>query len=245
MPANWSLILNILLLIGVIIAIGRLMKTRRESLNSVRYQPRVKKVHSLYEEQQPFLDDIIAVRKINTQDNVPEEAEKAKPQIMHSTKPEEHTTNDEKSTEKNSTPKTLMIFLLAKKNCQFAGYELLQTVLAAGLRFGEGALFHRHQLQNGQGPILCSLATATATGVFDLQNVGALSVRGLCLFMHISKDPNVNTERFSIMLETARQLSDSLNAHLLDEQRKPLSSERITHYCTLLNIKQELLDPLE
>jgi cell division protein ZipA len=63
------------------------------------------------------------------------------------------------------TPSTVMMFLSAKENRQFAGYELLQTVLASGLRFGEGQLFHRHQFSNGQGPVMCSLAAATASGV--------------------------------------------------------------------------------
>ena len=131
-----------------------------------------------------------------------------------------------------------MMFLLAKENRQFAGYELLQTVLAAGLRFGEGHLFHRHQFANGQGPVLCSLAAATATGVFDLQNIGAFSVRGLCLFMHASKSPSIDKERFSIMLETARQLSEGMDAYLLDDQRKPLTKERIARYLHVLQIEQ-------
>ena len=132
-----------------------------------------------------------------------------------------------------------MMLLLAKENRNFVGYELLQTVLASGLRFGEGNLFHRHQYSNGQGAILCSLAAATNTGVFDLQNIGAFSVRGLCLFMQVSKDPHVNAERFSVLLDTAKQLSEHLNAHLLDEQHKPLNAERIARYYKILNIEQE------
>jgi cell division protein ZipA len=129
-----------------------------------------------------------------------------------------------------------MMFLLAKENRQLAGYELLQTVLAAGLRFGEGHLFHRHQSPNGQGPVLCSLAAATPTGVFDLQNIGAFSVHGLCLFMHASGNPTLDAERFAIMLDTAKQLSEGLDTHLLDDQRKPLSDASIQRYYRLLNL---------
>ena len=129
-----------------------------------------------------------------------------------------------------------MIFLLAKENRQLAGYELLQTLLAVGLRFGEGQLFHRHQNSNGQGPVLCSLAAATASGVFDLQNIGAFSVRGLCLFMQPSGHPAIDSERFSIMLDTAKQLSEGLDTHMLDEQRKPLSDASLKRYYQTLNI---------
>src|SRR3546814_532492 len=137
---------------------------------------------------------------------------------------------DEHSLSHADKGKSLMMFLLAKENRQLAGYELLQTVLAAGLRFGEGNLFHRHQYTNGQGPVLCSLAAATVRGVFDLQNIGAFSVRGLCLFMQSSGNPTIDAERLTIMYETAKQLRDGLDTHLLDEYKQPLSEASVARY---------------
>ncbi|WP_045097575.1 cell division protein ZipA C-terminal FtsZ-binding domain-containing protein [Legionella fallonii] len=256
MQANWSLILNVLLLIGVIVAIGRLMKARRQSLNPARYQPDLGPTEkAASKEAQSFNDDIIAVRKVNRENSSSPDlglgAEtESEPVMQLFTKPvknsqqpkllpEDEPTIEYKEEPQIVTPSTLMMFLLAKDNRQFAGYELLQTVLAAGLRFGEGHLFHRHQFSNGQGPVICSLAAATATGVFDLQNIGAFSVRGLCLFMQTSKNPIIDEERFSIMLDTARQLSDGMDAYLLDDQRKPLTEERIARYHRLLHIEQK------
>lgn len=239
MPANWSLILNVLLLIGVIIAIGRLMKARRELFISERPQPTLNRAVNSPYDAQPLHDDIIAVRKVNndllreseaTVEVVKKKPQVAQPQLM----PQEEPVVEKKE----AATSTLMFFLLAKENRQFAGYELLQTVLSSGLRFGEGHLFHRHKSNNGQGPVLCSLASATATGVFDLQNIGAFSVRGLCLFMQVSKKAEINAERFSVMLETARQLSEGLNAHLLDDQRRPLTNERLAHYYKMFHIQQ-------
>ncbi|CEK11903.1 cell division protein ZipA C-terminal FtsZ-binding domain-containing protein [Legionella hackeliae] len=236
MQANWSLILNVLLLIGVVIAIGRLMKARRQSLNPVSYQP------SLGQAETKHFDDIIAVRKVNNnaQDNLLAQGDSfvettpAKTMIMG----EMDEIDDEKPAITNEPGKSLMMFLLAKENRQLAGYELLQTVLGAGLRFGEGQLFHRHQYANGQGPVLCSLAAATATGVFDLQNIGAFSVRGLCLFMQSSGNPTIDAERLSIMYETAKQLRDGLDTYLLDEKRQPLTESSLAHYYRLLNISE-------
>ncbi len=268
MQANWSLILNVLLLIGVIVAIGRLMKARRQSLNSDLYQPSTEQAEKKTTEPPPFNDDIIAVRKVNRDpsfDFEPEMEHQVKKTTMKTSQPRLMPQDDYRASrtqqrvepklqprvevkaepkiaprvESNAAaPSTLMLFLLAKENRQFAGYELLQTVLTAGLRFGEGHLFHRHESANGQGPILCSLAAATATGVFDLQNIGAFSVRGLCLFMQSSKNPTVNAERLAVMLETGRLLSDGLDAYLLDDQRKPLTQERIAQYHRLLNVEQ-------
>ncbi|ASQ44936.1 cell division protein ZipA C-terminal FtsZ-binding domain-containing protein [Legionella clemsonensis] len=228
MQANWSLILNVLLLIGVVIAIGRLMKARRQSLNPISYQP------SLGQTENKHFDDIIAVRKVN-QDFHKEVSEYDK---AASAKMPAIGEMDENPVSTNEPGKSLMMFLLAKENRQLAGYELLQTVLAAGLRFGEGQLFHRHQYANGQGPVLCSLAAATASGVFDLQNIGAFSVRGLCLFMQSSGNPTIDAERLDIMYETAKQLCDGLDTHLLDEQRQPFTEASLTRYYRMLNINE-------
>ena len=224
------------------------------SLSPESLAPSLSQAEKSFSEAPPFNDDIIAVRKLDgglslgtpeTESQapltkksafktpaprfVPQEEEipqaKAEPQAQAKMEP--------LSKDQNS----LMMFLVAKENRKFAGYELLQTVLASGLRFGEGHLFYRHQFANGQGPVVCGLAAATASGVFDMQNIGGFSVRGLCLFMHAANNPSIDAERFSIMLDTARQLSEGLDAYLLDDQRKPLTQDRIIRYCRLLRIE--------
>ena len=240
MQTNWSLVLNVLLLIGVVIAIGRMMKARRQNLNSVDYQPSVGNPVTTNH------DDIIAVRKVsrevvNEQPVIQPTTQITERPIIQASQPPAVSSvsvpQEKKRPALNAEPvSALMMFLLAKENRQLAGYELLQTVLAAGLRFGEGHLFHRHQSPNGQGPVLCSLAAATATGFFDLQNIGAFSVRGLCLFMQASGNPTIDAERFAIMLDTAKQLSEGLDTYLLDDQQQPLCDASIERYYRLLNL---------
>ncbi len=231
MPANWSLVLNVLLLIGVIFAIGRVMQKRRHQSRPSVQTPTLGKI-----ELKPF-DDIIAVRKISPQlhSNSPAVASApvsdALPQadVSHEAAYEEDVAPPIE--EQSDGPKTnVMLFLSAKEGRYMAGYELLQTILAAGLRFGEGNLFHLHQNRNGQGPIICTLAAATASGAFDLQNIGAFSVRGLCLFMQASGNSSIDTERFTVMLETAKQLSEDLNATLLDESQMVFSEASLQRY---------------
>lgn len=279
MQANWSIILNVLLLIGVIVAIGRLMQARRHSISSQRYQPSSSQSEQQSNDTHSYHDDIIAVRKVSRENgdvlgqetfqssakknsirkttpslmsyeetnlSPKAEADKLQCEPNHSNSSEVQAAPSSQSERRGAgqtcNASSVMFFLLAKENRQFAGYELLQTVLASGLRFGEGQLFHRHQFANGQGPVLCSLAAATASGVFDLQNIGAFSVRGLCLFMQASNNPSIDAERFSIMVETAKQLSEGLDAHLLDDQRKPLTEERIARYYTMLGIDHVVSD---
>lgn len=234
MQINMSLILNVTLLIGVVIAITGMIKSRRQSVNFVDYQP------SIGESTAKSHDDIIAVRKINPEfklEQVPIQP-MIQPQSSSIDSPPlvSAKTDARKPALGNEVASSVMMFLLAKGNRRLAGYELLQTLLASGLRFGEGQLFHRHQSPNGQGPILCSLAAATPSGVFDMQNIGAFSVHGLCLFMQASGNPTIDSERFSIMLDTAKQLSEGLDTYLLDDQRKPFIKGSLKRYYQLLNL---------
>lgn len=229
MQANWSLILNMLLLIGVIVAIIRVFKMRRQATNIpfMSSPPQV--------EDNKYFDDIIAVRKVTPdliEDNMPSaKLVSIKPSLEQVSKPQ---ASDNNSKTKIAN-QTLMLFLQAQDNRTLMGYDLLQTVLAAGLRFGEGHLFHRHQHANGQGPVLFSLAAATVSGVFDLQNIGAFSVKGLCLFMRTSGNAVIDKERFGILLDTAKQLSEELDTRLLNDQKHPLTEESIASYYSLLS----------
>ena len=240
MQANWSLVLNVLLLIGVFVAIGRMMKARRQTMHLGHYQP------SIGQADHTSPDDIIAVRKVDralvveqptSQVTIRPSAPIIKRPILQPTVYSDSLSPDEAlPLAGGEAVSSVMMFLLAKENRQLAGYELLQTVLAAGLRFGEGHLFHRHQSPNGQGPVLCSLAAATPSGVFDMQNIGAFSVHGLCLFMHASGNSTIDAERFAIMLDTAKQLSEGLDTYLLDDNRQPLCDASIQRYYRLLKL---------
>lgn len=239
MTTNWSLILNILLLVGVVLILIRTLKKKREVILPMNER---KPNLSLDEKR---TDDIIAIRKIeNSTDDLPleilpdtENAIEQDPGPTISLSKQEAPPNKTcQKTPTNTTPdKTLMLFLLAKPHRQLAGYEMLQSILAAGLRFGEGQLFHRHQFANGQGPIICSLAAANAAGTFDLQNIGAFNAKGLCLFMHLSGSPTFDADRLEKMLETAYHLAEGLDTYLLDDARKPLTSETKARYRRLLD----------
>lgn len=296
MQSNWSLILNVFLLFGVVLAILRIIKFKRQSEQVLPKTPSlgqvdmnhyddiiaVRKVAEEVIEQKPMLKpidkyniDIRPIAKVAVASEIRHQASDAnlssqashedltpdltttvefRKRSIEETTPAREILIDESedsldaeqvlATEKHATEtqnvqtSPLMMFLLAKENRQLAGYELLQALLAAGLRFGEGNLFHRHQSPNGQGTIMCSLAAATPSGVFDLQNMGAFVVRGLCLFMQASGNPTIDEERFEMMLDTARKLSDGLDTYLLDDKRQPLSDESVRRYQNILKLHE-------
>ena len=231
MQINWSVVLNVLLLLGVLGAIVRTLNLRRPPVSAC---------------ESPSVGASV-LDSISSHDHIPGMNSICPPEPMvHATlqssmprtasaarAPAGNTVKNSCSTIDSST---VMMFLSAKGTRQLAGYELWQTVLAAGFRFGEAQLFHRHQLPNGQGPVMCSLAAATPEGVFDLQNIGAFFVRGLCLFMHASGNQTIDAERFEIMLDTARHLSEGLDTHLLDARYQPLSDASVAQYHKQLHL---------
>lgn len=128
------------------------------------------------------------------------------------------------------TNAVIVINVVAKDNKQFAGYELLQALLSAGMRFGEMKIFHRHKESNGQGPILFSLASITEPGTFDIHNMGAFIGSGLSFFMQLSGSPTIDSDRFDLMLDTAKQLTEDLDGRLLDDRYQPFSEKRLMTY---------------
>lgn len=134
-------------------------------------------------------------------------------------------------------PSILVFYIAAKPDQNFVGYELLQALLSAGLRFGEMSIFHRHENASGQGKVLFSLASAGEPGTFDMNAIGAYSGRGLCLFMRL-KGPEHNLATFDLMIATARQLADDLDALILDEKRQELSVENINQYRAIVRQHQ-------
>lgn len=131
---------------------------------------------------------------------------------------------EEKS--KSKTSNLVVLSILAKPSKEFMGYELLQALLAAGLRFGDMQIFHRHEQASGKGKILFSVASATEPGTFDLEQIGIFSCRGLTLFLQkeLVAYPKIAIE---LLIQTAKQLADELHGDLLDGTRKPLTDEKI------------------
>ena len=224
-----SIVLNIFLLSLVISAIAYVLRIKYQHKKSYALdtpQPRVQS-GSYYGGSDKSYDDIIAIRKIapvkgyspdvDVQKDAPS-TKAAPPEINRAAK--------------------CMIFLLAKEGRQIAGYELLQTLLASGFRFGEDQLFHRQDPQDAL--TLCSLAAATAEGTFDLHHIGAFYARGLCVFMILGETEEINTRRFNAMLESAKQLGEELDMHILDDRRNMWAEESASRYRDRLGVREAI-----
>lgn len=133
------------------------------------------------------------------------------------------------TTNKDLTNDLLILYVVAKPGSFFASYDLLQTISAAGLQFGDMNIFH-YYLPTETGDVkLFSLASATEPGEFDLNNIGDFSCVGLTLFMNIREVPNVR-QAFNKMLKTAEQLADDLDGELRAGPHVPWSEKKLEEY---------------
>lgn len=120
----------------------------------------------------------------------------------------------------------IILFLRAPAGRQYGGYELLQSLLSCGLRFGENDIFHRYEQHPDGQIILFSIAAATKTGALNPADMGDFTCSGLSLFLTLNQHvyPSVN---FELMLDTVRQLAEDLSGNILDEKQSPLTQDKV------------------
>jgi len=127
----------------------------------------------------------------------------------------------------------IILYVIAPLGHPYVGYELLQALADAGLRYGDMNIFHYYDDETHQN--IFSLASAVEPGIFDLTDMGGITCPGMCMFMSPQKvdDPFAT---FDLMLETAHQLIDDLGGALCDENRQPLTTEMLEEYRTSLQM---------
>lgn len=123
----------------------------------------------------------------------------------------------------------LTVSVFAKPNTRFVSYDLLQSISATGMEFGEWNIFHYYSHANDKRVTLFSMASATKPGDFHLDKMGDFSCVGLTLFMDMSSVPHAE-DAFSKMLETAELLAEDLDGELYAGPRKPWSSQILQDY---------------
>lgn len=219
-----SLMVNLILLAGIGVAIYYLIKTKTaEDMPAITENNVQSKGHDINS------DEIISVRKISWDEEPAMDVLNSRASLAKSL--EECKTLDQYNrAPKIISPKKILFIITANNEEYFAGYELLQILLSAGLRFGEGQLFHRHQQANGAGDVCFSIAAATSSGTFDLQNIGSLKMRGLCIFMQLTDNSDWNKVCFELMIDTAKKLAHELKANLLDDHNTAIDDAALELY---------------
>lgn len=119
------------------------------------------------------------------------------------------------------------LHVMAPRDAPFAGPDLLVAFEAAGLRWGEMAIYH-HPGRDGSGR-LYSLANMVKPGTFDPRHMGDFTSPGLALFMGLP-GPAEPMAAFDAMLAGARGLAVRLGGEVRDDRRNVLTQQTIQSY---------------
>ena len=141
---------------------------------------------------------------------------------------------------KSAKDEWIVLKIFASKEKPYQGYEMIQTLLAEGLRFGHMRIFHRHEQNNGKGVVLFSLASIAKPGTFDLNNVGGLKCLGFTLFFSMTRVENP-TAVLNLMVDTARNITEELGGKLYTHTHQLLTDEQLQRLHYNVQLLQEKL----
>ena len=121
-----------------------------------------------------------------------------------------------------------VINLMARPNQKLEGHALMRALTDSGFCFGDMDIFHRHQTPTGQGEVLFSLINMVKPGTFNPNAMAGFSTPGVSIFMQLPK-PGMAKNHFNLMVQTAENLAEDLDALLFDAERSPLSPDYLAH----------------
>lgn len=147
---------------------------------------------------------------------------------------DEQSAVDEQAVDFPQEKELVVLRLQAPENRPYSGYELLQSILANGFRYGEMNIFHRFENKTSKGEVLYSLASAIKPGTFDLPNMGGFSTTALTLFINFNavSDP---MKAFEMMLHAAGSLTDDIGGKVFDSSGELLTKEKVREICLMIH----------
>ena len=120
--------------------------------------------------------------------------------------------------------KIVTLRMVAKNKGAFKGDELILSLRGIGMRSGKFGIYHRYD-GNDESRTVFSAASLVEPGSFDLKNIKEQEIPGISMFMVIP-GPLDAAEAFDLMMQSARALTQGLDAELLDETGSTLSIQR-------------------
>lgn len=135
---------------------------------------------------------------------------------------------DEVAEQYEEPDEVLIMNVMAKPGQQIQGSELLSALMTEGLKFGDMDIFHRHKDNDGDGPILYSLANMVVPGTFSLAAMDDFKTPGISIFLGLPVADD-SLAVYNDMATTAQNLAAQLNGDLKDENRSVMTSQTIEH----------------
>ncbi|MFL0799271.1 MAG: cell division protein ZipA [Agarilytica sp.] len=122
----------------------------------------------------------------------------------------------------------LIMNLMAKSGQRIAGSDLLAALMQEGLKFGDMDIFHRHKDNDGDGPIIYSIANMVVPGTFNLAEMNEFETPGVSMFLSLPV-AGESLAAYNDLAVTAKNLASTLGCELKDENRSVMTNQTIEH----------------
>ena len=122
----------------------------------------------------------------------------------------------------------LIVNIMAKNNEAISGKSLLDVFSTEGLKYGQMGIFHRHLNNDGDGPVVYSIANIVEPGSFNFAEMKNETTPGVCIFLSLPTAGSA-ISAYDDMIDTARTISAKLGCELSDENRSILTKQTIEH----------------
>lgn len=120
----------------------------------------------------------------------------------------------------------IVISVMARTEEGFAGPNLLNLMLACGLRFSEMGIFLRYETEEVDSELQFAMVDVIKPGTFDLENMDGFSTPGVTFLMPLPGATD-SSAAFEAMVETAMVLVRNLGGELKDENRSVMTAQTV------------------
>ncbi|WP_227368976.1 cell division protein ZipA [Halomonas sp. M20] len=120
----------------------------------------------------------------------------------------------------------IVISVMARTEEGFAGANLLNLMLACGLRYSEMGIFLRYETEEAESELQFAMVDVVKPGTFDLENMDDFSTPGVTFLMPLPGATDASAA-FEAMVETAMVLVRNLGGELKDENRSVMTAQTV------------------
>ncbi|MCK0745289.1 cell division protein ZipA [Chromohalobacter nigrandesensis] len=121
----------------------------------------------------------------------------------------------------------IVISVLSRDEAGFQGPDLLNLMLACGLRYcHEMGVFHRFETESDDSALQFTMVNVIKPGVFDLDDMDEFATPGVTFLMPLPSAQD-SAAAFEAMFETAMVLVRNLSGELKDENRSVMTAQTV------------------
>ncbi|WP_136066084.1 cell division protein ZipA [Modicisalibacter radicis] len=120
----------------------------------------------------------------------------------------------------------VVISVMARNEEGFAGTDLLNLMLACGLRYSEMGIFLRYETEDGESELQFAMVDVVKPGTFDLDTMDDFSTPGVTFLMPLPGARD-SAAAFEAMVETAMVIVRNLGGELKDENRSVMTAQTV------------------